>query len=326
MGKRKDSSCEVSAVFKVGAISLAFLVVGYQSALFIHKAAVLRIEAHRDAPDTVFVVDEDLARRVLGGGEPLQSASAGQGRERPKTAAVGSQAYDGDETPRPANGGNVVVVNRAGEHSETVERVRKSTRKVETFRFNPNTVSVEDLQRLGFSEKQALSIDSYRQKGGRFRRKSDFAASYVVADSVFARLRDYIVIPRTDINKADSAAFDELPGIGPYFAAKMVSYREELGGYSYPEQLMDIYRFDREKYDALSDLISCSAPARPFALWTLPAEELRKHPYIRSWDVARAIVLYRENNPPESLTVAGLAAAGVLSEDAASKLSRCVIQ
>ena len=44
-----------SSVFKVGAIALAFLIIGYQSSLFIHRAAVLRIAANRDRPDTVFV-------------------------------------------------------------------------------------------------------------------------------------------------------------------------------------------------------------------------------------------------------------------------------
>ena len=58
--KQKKSS-ENTAVFKVGAIAFAFLIIGYQAALFIHRASVLRIEAGRDRPDTVFVVNEDLA-------------------------------------------------------------------------------------------------------------------------------------------------------------------------------------------------------------------------------------------------------------------------
>ena len=125
-----------------------------------------------------------------------------------------------------------------------------------------------------------------------------------------------------------------MPGIGPYFAAKMVEYRSELGGYSYPEQLMDIYNFGRERYDALKDLISCPEPA-PFEIWTLPAEKLREHPYIRTWqaaraivlyrEAARAIVLYRENTPADSLSVEGIAEAGILPEEDASRLARCRI-
>lgn len=329
------------SVFKVGAIALAFLVIGYQSALFLHRAATLRIESLRDTPDTVYVVDETLAARLLT--ESGYSADEGRGdlvstnRSHPANSPRGwvrsrpnsAPPPQANERVAPGNApskGETIVIRRNAPHSEKVQQVRRASRKVENFRFNPNTVSVEDLIRLGFTEKQAQSIDNYRAAGGRFRRPSDFARSYVVADTVFQRLEPYITIPKLDINKADSAAFDDLPGIGPYFAAKMVSYRQRLGGYSYKEQLMDIYNFDREKYNGLSDLITCSKPAKPFRLWTLGADSLRLHPYIKDWQTARSIVLFRENTPPEGRTVEALAANAILTEETARRLSRCYIE
>ena len=175
--------------------------------------------------------------------------------------------------------------------------------------------------RLGFTLKQAESIENYRAKGGRFRRKSDFAKSYVVSDSIFRRLEPYIDIPLVDINTADSAAFDALPGIGPWFAARMVSFRKELHGYSCKEQLLDIYNFGQERYNGLQDLITVS-PAEPYPLWSLPEDSLRLHPFIDR-HAAHAIVLFRENSPAEDLTVDALAAAGILTPEAAAKLSRC---
>lgn len=179
--------------------------------------------------------------------------------------------------------------------------------------------------RLGFTQKQAQSIDNYRQKGGRFRRGSDFAKSYVVEDSVFRRLEKYIDIPKIDINTADSATFMSLPGIGKFFAGKMVSYRKELGGYSYPEQLMDIWHFDQEKFDNLKDLIKLDTTATPlYSLWTLPEEELAAHPYIGK-RAARSIVLFRENSPKTDWAVSSLLKAGILPPDKAAKLARCRI-
>ena len=280
-----------AASFKVGAIALAFLIIGYQAALFVTRASRLRLEANRDNPDTVFVY----------------SSASEKGEELPS-------GYEAEET----------IVRRNAPHSAFVERYRRATRRVESFRFNPNTVSVEDLIRLGFSEKQAQAIDNYRAKGGRFRRKGDFARSFVVADSVYRRLEQYIDIPKLDLNAADSASLDALPGIGPYYAARILAYRTELGGYSYPEQLMDIYRFDQEKYDALSDLVFCSRPA-PFGLWTLPADSLARHPYIHSSQAARSIVLFREHTPREGWTVDALAAAGILPAEQAAKLARCLL-
>ena len=282
--------------FRAGIIALVFLILGFQLALFMHRAAETRILANRDCPDTVYV------------GEVRPDSQTGRREEPPHAGAVPVQRHNSD-------------------HAPAVERIRsdKPPRSAESFRFDPNTVSVDDLVRLGFSPKQAEAIDSYRLKGGRFRRRSDFAKSYVVADSVYRRLEPFIDIPLVDINRADSAAFDSLPGIGGWFASRMVSYRSQLGGYSCKEQLMEIYHFDRERFEALEDLITVSPPS-PFRLWTLPADSLRLHPHIGSWQTARAIVLYRDNNPDSLLTVDGLRKAGILTENQASGLARCLIE
>ena len=106
----------------------------------------------------------------------------------------------------------------------------------------------------------------------------------------------------------------------------MISYRKTLGGYSYKEQLMDIKNFDKDKFDALKDLITLSTKTiTPFKLWALPADSLKAHPYIRNFETARSIVFFRENNPKENWTVENLGSAGILSADQSSKLSRCII-
>ena len=296
IGQMKEGN-GFSESFIVGVIAVVFLVIGYQTALFIHRAAVMKIAAGRDEPDTVYLYRQSDS-------ESYHEGSAGE--------------YSAD----------VVAERRSGSHSPRAEAVRENQprKKVESFRFDPNTVSVEDLCRLGFTPKQAQSIDNYRKKGGRFRRKADFAKSFVVSDSVYKRLEQYIDIPLTDLNLADSAAFDALPGIGGWFAAKMIEHRKALGGYSYKEQLMDIYRFDQEKYDALSDLITVSwEHVTPYPLWTLPEDSLSKHPYIDDKETARAIVLFRENSPVSQHTVESLISAGIIAPENAPKLMKCAI-
>ncbi len=301
MAPQKKEKNKPTASFTTGAIALVFLIIGFEAALFVHKAAVTRLVANRDQPDTVYVYVEPEAAE--------ERAAPAEQNSRPMSTS-----------PKEAR-----TVRKNASHSPEAVSVREKAapRPVETFRFNPNTVSVEDLQRLGFSEKQALSIDNYRQKGGHFRRPSDFARSYVVADSVFARLEPFIDIPRIDINMADSTTLLTLPGIGPFFAGKMVQYRTQLGGYSTVEQLLEIWHFDEEKLSGMRDLITCSeAPA--FTLWTLPEPELARHPHL-SRSEAHGIVLFRQHHRPDECTLDGLHAAGILSDEHYRRLSLCRI-
>ena len=307
---KKSDNKRPSESFILGVVALVFLIIGYQTAMFVYKAAVMRIEANRDEPDTVYVYGA-AAPEVLN----RNSSETVMGKDR-------------NEAIRGAAAGNVCMVRREAAHSPRVEAMRQTLprRRVESFRFNPNTVTEDELCRLGFSQKQAQSILSYRQKGGRFRRKTDFAKSFVVSDSIYRRLEQYIDIPLLDLNLADSAAFDALPGIGGWFATKMIEHRNALKGYSYKEQLMDIWKFDQTKYDALEDLITVLPEnVMPYPLWTYPVDSLRKHPYIRNYETARAIVLFRESNPRSEWSVEKISAAGILSESAADKLSRCLI-
>ena len=283
MKEKENSRGELQQSFLMGVIALVFLLIGYQTVLMVHRAAIMKIAANRDDPDTVYIY------------VPTK-----------------------EET----------VTYKASSHTLRAQTVRGNLpyKSPQSFRFNPNTVSVEELCRLGFTRRQAESIDAYRRKGGRFHRKSDFAKSYVVSDSVYRRLEAYIDIPLVDINVADSAALDDLPGIGGWYASKIIEYRKLLGGYSYKEQLMDIYRFDQERYDKICDLIEIrSERIVPFELWKLPADSLSRHPYIRNLETAKSIVLYRENAPRAKWTVDELEHAGVLLPDDASRLRRCII-
>lgn len=283
--------------FLTGVIALVFLLVGYQTALMVHRAAVVKIAANRDEPDTVFVFVE------------------------PEGMPQGSYTEHRDSVGRKPSG----TVRRNSHHSSRAQAVRRNVPypAPESFLFDPNTATVEDFCRLGFTVKQAEAIDAYRKKGGRFRRKSDFAKSYVVSDSIYRRLEQYIDIPLVDLNTADSTALDDLPGIGGWYASKIIEYRNSLGGYSAKEQLMEIYRFDQQKYDALADLVTVSEPY-VYPLWTLPADSLQKHPYIRNYEIARAIVMFREHNPPDAWTVDDLRTAGIISPESARRMAVCV--
>lgn len=324
----------LSASFVTGAVALVFLIVGYQVALFLNRTAISKILADRSSPDTVYIAytiegnvqtakeqEAPWTGSVADGNRTTGNGTARNGAERNGT--------DGTRSGRQVANKDIRIVSNAPRYridQNTGERTRPAKRRpVENFMFNPNTASHDDFQRLGFSEKQASALVNYRNKGGIFRRKSDFAKSFVVADSVYRRLEPYIDIPLLDLNTADSAAFDGLPGIGGYFANKIIEYRTRLRGFSYKEQLMDIYRFDKEKYDALHDLVTVDiSTSTPYPLWSLPEDSLAKHPYI-GWHAAHGISVYKSANPVEKWTMGGIIEAGILDPGMGDKLARCLI-
>lgn len=93
-----------------------------------------------------------------------------------------------------------------------------------------------------------------------------------------------------DLNAADSAALVLLPGIGPVFAARIIRYREQLGGFLDISQLTEINGLP----DSLMKwfIIGDSIPLRPVAVNSASLSELRRHPYLNFYQ-SRAIVEYR---------------------------------
>lgn len=64
----------------------------------------------------------------------------------------------------------------------------------ELFEFDPNTVTLQQLCRLGFTRRTAAGIIKYRERGKRFEIPEDFATCYGVELEHYARLEPYIII------------------------------------------------------------------------------------------------------------------------------------
>jgi len=77
------------------------------------------------------------------------------------------------------------------------EVVRIDQNQDSLFAFDPNTIDIEEWKLLGFSQKQAESIEAYKEKGAFFKSKEDFKKVYVVNEYMYAKLEPYINIQST---------------------------------------------------------------------------------------------------------------------------------
>jgi len=99
-----------------------------------------------------------------------------------------------------------------------------------------------------------------------------------------------------NINLADTLAYEELPGIGPYFAKRICKYRNLLGGFYSKKQLLEVYKMDSLRYAKIENYLVVSAEdIQKRNINELTEYELRKHPYISS-NLARLIMNYRKQH------------------------------
>ena len=96
------------------------------------------------------------------------------------------------------------------------------------------------------------------------------------------------------LNTADTTILKTVPGIGPYFARKVVEYGQRLGGYVSVDQLDEIEGFPLDTKDYLT--VEGASP-RKLNVNSLTLNELRKHPYL-SFYQAKAITDYRRLHGP----------------------------
>lgn len=182
--------------------------------------------------------------------------------------------------------------------------------KFDLFEFDPNTISAEEWQRLGIKNRISSRIKKYLSKGGRFLKNEDLKKIYGLNTADYERLEPYIRIKqkskkentelkgkiKIELNTASEKELKSLYGIGNYYAAQIVKYRKELGGFHNISQLMEIPKFRQETIEKIKDYIKIDlSQLRHININNITIKTLVAHPY---FDYAKAslIVEYRKKN------------------------------
>ena len=219
---------------------------------------------------------------------------------------------------------------RDSRHVRNVSNSSLPTRQVERFFFDPNTADSAQLRRLGLQTWQIRNIYKYRAAGGIYREKTDFARLYGLTVKEYRELEPYIRISsdylpaatlvkesasatakhdttfvhhypqkiaetaHVVLNTADTTELMTVPGIGPYFARKIVQYGQRLGGYVNVDQLDEIENFPAE---SKRFLVVEGATPQKLNVNKLTLNELKRHPYINFYQ-AKDITDYRRLHGP----------------------------
>ena len=188
------------------------------------------------------------------------------------------------------------------------------------FEFNPNSATAEELKQLGFTDKNIATLQSYLNKGGKIKSVEDLKKIYGIDEKLVTKLTPFLLFEKQqensnskhlidtlnyakkekiqvlEINTADSVSLVKLYRIGPKLAAKIIAYREKLGGFLNLHQLTEIYGFDEDILYDLKDKITVDASkAKLINLNTITEEELKNHPYFK-YKLARVITNYRNQH------------------------------
>lgn len=184
------------------------------------------------------------------------------------------------------------------------------------FAFDPNHTDSVKLLKLGLSNWQVANMMKYRRKGGKWRSVDDFQRLYGLSKTDFKKLKPYIRIaekdkrgrfvpfeyyyneytanksekPRyekieklkegvtLDLEHADTTILKQIPGIGSYYASKIVKYRERLGGFISTNQLYDIEGLPSNVSRWFT--LSSQPSVKKIRINHATFKELVRHPYI----------------------------------------------
>jgi competence protein ComEA len=216
------------------------------------------------------------------------------------------------------------------------------------FPFDPNSIDEAGWQELGLRAKTIQTILHYRSKGGRFRKPEDLAKIWGLFQNEYERLRPYIQIaaanttvaypknefaanvpgnfstPTTktativEINAADTTALIALPFIGSKLAARILNYRDKLGGFVSVDQVGETWGLPDSTFQKIKNRLRCDVgQIKKIDLNTADANALR-HPLIR-WNIAKVLIEYRNQHGPYA-SLNDLLLTGVVDETLLAKI------
>ncbi|GMN11954.1 helix-hairpin-helix domain-containing protein [Croceitalea sp. MTPC9] len=205
---------------------------------------------------------------------------------------------------------------------DSLKKIAQTKDSVTIFPFNPNFISDYKGYTLGMSVEEIDRLHAFRAQNNYLNSKEDFQKVTKINDSLLRVISPYFKFPDwtqsnknqyskksfykssetntiniQDINSVTAKDLKRINGIGNKLSARIIKFRDKLGGFLVNEQLFDVYGLDTEVATrALKEFQVVNTPSvEKININSATAGEIAALVYI-SYPVANEIVRLRELN------------------------------
>lgn len=229
----------------------------------------------------------------------------------------------GDFSPKEPTNLYTTEILRFHHQIDSLQAIEIENRKPKVYPFNPNYITDYKGEQLGMSLGEIDRLLAFRKTNKFVNSNKEFQKVTKVSDSLLNKIAPYFKFPdwvvrekssskqlrekskqtqykkkvlsTTDINKATAEDFKTISGIGEAFSERIIKYRTKLQGFSYENQLNEVWGLEKEiAVKVLSVFKIVEKPTiNKINVNTATFKELLKNPYIE-YELCKKIFDYRD--------------------------------
>ena len=211
---------------------------------------------------------------------------------------------------------------------DSLKAIEIENRKPKVYPFNPNYITDYKGEQLGMSLEEIDRLLAFRKTNKFINSKEEFQNITKVSDSLLNKISPYFKFPdwvvkqnqssnssrnskesftensykkkevkisTTDINKATAEDFQSISGIGSAFSNRIIKYRSKLQGFSFDDQLYEVWGLDKEIADKVLSVFKIDEKPiiKKVNINTIEFKQLLKNPYV-DYELCKKIFNYRD--------------------------------
>lgn len=157
---------------------------------------------------------------------------------------------------------------------DSLKKIELEVRRPKIYPFNPNYISDYKGSQLGMTVEEIDRLIQFRKQNKFINSVNQFQVVTKVSDSLLKKISPYFKFPdwikkqtnlsvnktivaekfyisTSDLNMATVKDFESINGINTYLANRIVKYRTKLQGFSYRDQLLEVWKIKQENIEAL---------------------------------------------------------------------------